>query len=167
MACPASTALAQMRTAETRRWDTLCSLKYSRLNKTPCPDTSGHGFRHVTQSRVRQDDPGIQAGRCDRRGTAQGNCVGIHADRTGDGGKAPVRFCNPRPGPHKPGPGQETEVFAVRDFRYTNVLRAGDQRVTGTPDTGRDLPRTLGEGAGPDLAPVSRAGGPARSDRKE
>ena len=27
-------------------------------------------------------DPGIQAGRCDRRGTAQGNHLGIHADHT-------------------------------------------------------------------------------------
>jgi len=45
-------------------------------------------------------------------------------------------------------PDQETEVFDLWDFRYPEILRAGDQRVTGNTDTGRDLPGTLGEGTG-------------------
>ena len=85
--------------------------------------------------------------------------MGVHADRAGDRGKTPVRFCGQYPWLHKPYPDKETEVFAVRDISYPEVLCTGDQRVTGTPDTGRDLKGTLGEGAGPDLAPVSRAGG--------
>ena len=77
---------------------------------------------------------------------------------TGDRIKASVRFCGQYQWPHKPDPDQETEVFAVWDFRYPEVLCTGDQRIAGTQYSGWDLPGTLGKRAGADLAPVSRAG---------
>ena len=54
---------------------------------------------------------------------------------------------------------------SVRNREYPPVLCAGDQGTAGPYHPGRDREGTLGTGAGPHLAPVSRAGGPYRSDR--
>ena len=100
------------------------------------------------------DDPGCTAGRRDSRCKTQGHGMGIYRDRTGYGGKGPVRLRGPLPGKHQPRAGQETEVKCLPGRDDQDILCSGDQGIPGTGPPGRDRPGTLGERSATGLAPL-------------
>ena len=137
------------------------SLRYRMLNTPESRIFSGYIFRHTDREGAGQDEPGKEAGRCDRRGKAQRLGGRVHGDRACGGNRLPIDFVVCREG--------ITRLVRVRrlkqaGFRIANILRACAQELksAGAVPAGGGPPGALGAGAGPGISPVPRDAGHGR-----